>query len=288
MSAFGFGLFLGSIGALAVSVDAFSEEEGFRIRILIFASGFLCLFAVPPLVEGPADFFIGIFSPPGLLFAVRHRTIQSNRQAKKDIEIDLQLKRQEAAARKKIALAERDSWLKSLSEDGWLGVCNSKLLKDNTSLDCAFMLSSDRNLIQIFPYEALEKFIYKTPIELTVREILSLNVVTPRIVKSRIKIVPVSIVENKTKSPVARGLIGAVLLGPAGLVVGAASGLNAKTGTRVENHKVTEKYEADGDPQLIIGTSRDDYPVLKIKFEPVSLAEEWLYKIQAAQNHTSL
>jgi hypothetical protein len=74
-----------------------------------------------------------------------------------------------------------------------------------------------------------------------------------------------------------------VLLGPAGLVIGAASGLNGKIETNVEERRIAEKVSELGAPQLIIGTSDPQRPVLKLKFDDPEVASEWMYRIRGAQ-----
>ena len=283
MSAFGFGLLLGSFGAVVVAVNAFSKDNINVIQIIIVVLGFFGLLVGPSIVGGLPDFLIGALSPPVLLYALRYKPIQKNVEAKR-IEVEAaRLKREDRQRLRQCAQDRLTDYLESLTNEGWRGVCNAKLLADRQSQDCAVMLSDDRGDLRIVVYELGTEFTCEEPLTFHLRDILSLTVARPKITKTRKKIAPVSIVENKRKSPVARGILGGVLLGPAGLVVGAASGLNSKTITKIEQHEVTEFYEAEGDPQLIIGTTRDDYPVLKMKFDPTSDAEKWMFRIQAAQ-----
>lgn len=284
MSALGFGLFLGSVGAAAVSTVAFSEEhDNIPIKTLILAGGIAGWLLVPAVFEGFFDFLIGLASPPLLLYAIRYRAIQEIRE--KALEA-LRQREAEGNARKlrrQAAQGELETWFNGMKDGGAVGLCRAKFMGHKSSQDCAFHLSSDRKTLQITPFECREELTRESVILIPLRDVLSSSVAKPKITRTRTKKVPVSIVENKRKSPVARGLVGGVLLGPAGLVVGAASGLNAKTGTRVEHHDVTESYETDGDPQLILGTANEEFPILKFKFDPVTLAEEWMFKIQAAQ-----
>jgi Tfp pilus assembly protein PilX len=169
------------------------------------------------------------------------------------------------------------------TRDRWKFVSKGKLMHIQGQPQCLAMMSDNGLIVRFEEVVDDNGFATKEPISLNLNQIVSLDTASPTITKSRKTSVPVTVTETKQKSPVARGLVGSVLLGPAGLVLGAASGLNAKVTTKTENQTIYEKYESSGDPQLILGTSSPNHPVLKIKFDPPNLAEEWMFRIRGAQ-----
>lgn len=76
---------------------------------------------------------------------------------------------------------------------------------------------------------------------------------------------------------------GGAILRPTGLILGAASGLNAKTTTTMKSETVYKSYDGHGLPQLIIGTTRDDYPYFKIQCATQEVADEWAFRIRGRQ-----
>lgn len=175
------------------------------------------------------------------------------------------------------------AWKKAQSIDGWQFVCEAKIMHISGYPECFFMMSDNGLLLKMNEFERNVPLVVKENAYLNINQIISINTARPKITKSRKTSVPVSIVESKNKSPVARGLIGGAILGPAGIVIGAASGLNSKTTTRIENRDSYESYETQGDPQLIMGTTSPELPVLKLKFSAPELADEWMFRIRGLQ-----
>jgi hypothetical protein len=168
--------------------------------------------------------------------------------------------------------------------DGWDYISQGKLMHIPGQPPCFMMMSVKNRKLRFDRYSYDDSLVIEDVFEIFTRDILSITVARPKTKETRKEMVPVSIVESKNKSPIGRGLVGGALLGPAGLVLGAASGLNAKTSTRIEHETVYREYEGLGAPQLIIGTNVMERPVLKVRCETQELADDWLYRIRALQS----
>lgn len=284
MSALGVGLFFGSVVAIFLSFSAFEEDNEFPIKSLLLVAGSVAIFVTPSVIEGFWGFIVGAAVPPLMLYFLRYGAIQEIGERRRLEAEKKEQARLERIERKKLARSKRDKWVEGLAADAQSNACKARMLEDGSGQDCVVMFARGRNAVRIIPYQLDEEFFELDAIELALTDIISLDIARPKVTKTRKKTVPVSIVENKRKSPVGRAAVGGVLLGPVGAVVGAASGLNAKTETRIENREVSERYETDGDPQLVVGTKLDDFPVLKLKFDPVANAETWMFKIRGAQS----
>lgn len=175
------------------------------------------------------------------------------------------------------------AWMQGLQSDGWSLISRGRLMHQKGQPHCTIALATNAPLLRLDEIKIEEKFEASEPIYVNLREIISLNVARPTVQKSRKEIVPVPIIESHQRSPVARGLIGGAILGPAGLVLGAASGLNAKTTTTIKSETVYKSYDGFGLPQLIIGTNRDDYPYFKIQCANREVADEWAFRIRGRQ-----
>jgi len=198
-----------------------------------------------------------------------------------------QAKHEEREAEKRRAEAIHahfNEFVEAMAEKGWKYISKAKLMHKSGQPPCLFMTSENGQLIQFMEYSIAEKFHSSDPQFLSINQVISLNIARPDVTDSRKKTVHLPITESQEKSPVARGLAGGAIMGPAGLILGAASGLNSRTKTRIETKTVYEQYEKKGDPQLIVGTSSPDVPVLKLKFDPPSLADEWMFRIRALQS----
>jgi len=150
-----------------------------------------------------------------------------------------------------------------------------------------FGIKKDNSAIGVVTYR-LEgaEFHAGTPVEVPVAMLLSAKVVRDDVREAywRTEIVPVA-VKNK-KSPVGRALVGGVLLGPAGVVIGAASGLGGKSQVINEERRVMDERVVKGPPRLVIGTATNG--VLNISFEAENHAEHWANQIQAARLNRGL
>lgn len=90
-----------------------------------------------------------------------------------------------------------------------------------------------------------------------------------------------AVLVHHRRSPVARGLASAALLGPVGGVLGAASGLNGKTELKHVEKKVTKYVETSGPRSILIGTSDLSRPVVRVRAPSASKTEEWFYRLRA-------
>jgi hypothetical protein len=181
------------------------------------------------------------------------------------------------------AAAKEDAGRWPSEQIGSTYITKGRLMHVNGQPKCFFMLTNGGADLRIVEYKDGPDFSVDNDITVPISQVISLNVASPTVTRTRTKTVPVTVVEKKNKSPVGRGLVGGVLLGPAGLVLGAASGLNSNLASTVKHENVNETYDTLGDPQLIIGTTNPDQPVFKIKFDPPGLADEWMYRLHAAQ-----
>lgn len=84
---------------------------------------------------------------------------------------------------------------------------------------------------------------------------------------------PVALAKNK--SAIGRGLAGGVLLGPAGLLLGAASALTPET--KIVEHKSSELAErtVKGPPMLVITTRDRENPFIRLQFDDVDEARSY-------------
>jgi hypothetical protein len=198
------------------------------------------------------------------------------------------VKRQEflaAMAKAKADLEENlADWVVKRQAEGWAYASRGKLMHKIGQPECIMFLSGTAPLLRVDEFQMDGELRFENPIYLNIKQIISISTARPRMTKSRKETVPVSIVASKNKSPVARGLIGGALLGPAGIVIGAASVLNSKIETKIERETVYREYEGYGAPQLIIGTNCDQQPILKIRCANQEVADEWMFRIRGRQS----
>lgn len=280
MSALGFGLLVGMlVTATAVTPRAFEKPE--KIGLPLMAAGPVVWFVTPPLIEGFLGFILGAFVPPFIAALALHSKMEALTQQKA---IDDERRAAERAAnqrRKEEAHAAAEQW--PADQHGWTHISKARMMHVAGQPHCYFMINDQGSALRIASYQISQDFTIDGDTQIEIERVVSMNIASPSITKTRTKTVPVTTIEHKKKSPIARGLVGGALLGPAGLVLGAASGLNSKVTSSVSHEKIQEEYETLGDPQLIMGTSNLDSPILKLKFDPPSLAEEWMYRIMGAQ-----
>lgn len=89
----------------------------------------------------------------------------------------------------------------------------------------------------------------------------------------------VPVTHTERRSPVARGLVGLAVLGPAGAVIGAASGLATNTRTTTEIRKVREHRTVEGAPNLVICRDDPTSPILRIQFSGHDDARDWALRL---------
>lgn len=99
------------------------------------------------------------------------------------------------------------------------------------------------------------------------------------------------IVTHKEKTPVAvnvrrsaggRALVGGIVAGPAGAVIGGASGLNGKTKITMVETERHETVDSKGHPTLIVQLDDLASPRRALVFSDVKTTNEWSSRIHAA------
>lgn len=287
MSALGFGFFLGSLPTISLVRRGFDDGgEGLTggELSLVAVAGLLGWILLPAVSEWPIDFVIGIAILPSIVWATRYRQINQFNMRLSESREDAARRAAQNKEKSVLAKIDRDNWVKSLENEEWSVVTQARYLNTEGQPNCLVMICKKSLFLQILTYKLDTDLTKSQDLNLHINQVIGLNIARPRVTKYRSKQVPISSIETKTKSPVARGLVGGALLGPVGLVLGAASGLNSEVSTTTQNQTVEEAYETDGDPQLIIGTSLASNPVIKLLFDVPSLADEWLYRIKGAQS----
>ncbi|RYX80510.1 hypothetical protein EON83_28350 [bacterium] len=280
MSALGFGLLVGALATICTVIHRAFERPG-GINVFLLVSGISALVITPDLIKGFLGFIVGATIPPMVAALALHSKINAMAHQKA---VDDERRAGDRAARQALreaAQAAADSW--PSEQTGWNHISKAKMMHVAGQPSCYFMIDEKGGSLRVATYQVSQDFTLDSDFQVPVRGVISMNVASPSVTKTRTKTVPVTTIHHEKKSPVARGLVGGILLGPAGLVLGAASGLNSKATSTVSQEKILEDYETVGDPQLIIGTSDQTYPVLKFKFDPPTLAEEWMYRILGAQ-----
>ena len=284
MSAFGWGL---ALGAVVTSVTfpqrAFRDPAppGFAIAVGGILSAFLFgQVFVPDGLEFPA-IVAGIVFTTMPFWVIWRRAIATLDAEKAELDAQAKRLRQLDKEERERAAAEKTAWLSR--QTGWTDRSEGRLLNVPERPSCVAMLGGEGRLFRLVEYRLGNSFDVLNDKTLPINKIISLDIARPTVKKTVYTTQAVPIVKKQHRSPVGRAAVGALVAGPLGAVVGAASGLGGKVTTEVEERKVAQQVEGLGDPQLIMGTSDAERPLLKIKFDPPELAESWLYKIRAAQ-----
>jgi len=146
-----------------------------------------------------------------------------------------------------------------------------------------FAMNNNCSAISIMPYVLGEIFEALPPIHFSLESVFSAEVRWKELKETffRTEVVPIS--STNKRSPVGRALVGAVLLGPAGLVIGAASGLGGKTTITSQERKVLDERIVKGKPTLVIGTTDPNFPVVEVSFRSDNVPDHWLGQIRAAK-----
>lgn len=184
---------------------------------------------------------------------------------------------EEAAAMRRRAMIET---FKLTYLHGWKCITTGKV----NGVPGMVAIAENGLLMKLVTYsEQEEDYILADNLVISPKAILSFDVVIPE--KSRIVThtdkVPVTV--KQKRSTVGRAAVGGLLLGPVGVAVGAASGLNGKD--KVEYHEVkrNETITEKGAALLVLGIKDPVNPKLTIKFDKAGEANEWWYRIQSAR-----
>jgi hypothetical protein len=141
--------------------------------------------------------------------------------------------------------------------------------------------------IQVISYFLDEELHIHTDLALHQGDVLTVETEIEQIAKTRSKQittpVPVQTITQtgQNRSALGRGIVGAAVLGPAGGVIGAVSGLDNKTSlnskTEIIEHKsyVKEDYTVEGRAFLVVGIRNFKSPILKLEFVDRQELKEW-------------
>jgi len=173
-----------------------------------------------------------------------------------------------------------DDYIDLQLEGNWDFAARGRIMHLEGQPHCLSFLSKEKREISFHCYELYKREAPEGITTIELDRIVSLKIVRPTIEKSRVEYRPVAKTQENKKSPVVRGLVGGAVLGPAGVVLGAASGLKTDGKTEIENVKVRKKYSGLGKPQLIIGVRDMEEPYRKIQFESEEGAEKWEYRLK--------
>jgi len=144
-------------------------------------------------------------------------------------------------------------------------------------------LKKDFRAVCIVSYEVGDVFSAGVVKDIPIEQIISCELQRENIVEKfyRTELVPVS--QSNKRSPVGRAVVGGLLLGPAGLVMGAASGLGGKTTITTKEIQVRDERVVEGPPVLVLSTVNEQNDRFKIRFAEDALAEHWEHQIRAAR-----
>ncbi len=188
--------------------------------------------------------------------------------------------------RKRKAAAEA-LWLANRQEAGWQFVTPGSLMKIPQQPVCYIMVSKDGKTL-CFEKRDGEFNIEADPfLVVQMANIASLDIVRPSTTLYRSVDVPDTITNVKRKSPVKRGLVGLAVLGPAGAVIGAASGLKDDVSIQTTTKRVTESYQGEGNPRLAIGTNDPANPYFEIRFLDSTQCDIWLHRIRVLRENAT-
>lgn len=214
------------------------------------------------------------------LLALLVATISNANDSRRAGEEGAQTKaRQLAEKEQEAALAIKREAFVAKTIPGWQFVARALL----DEVPALVAMDKTGMLLRIVKHNEIGDFDKIDDVTLNVRSIVSMDVYIAKGSRavSRTQRVPVQTLHNK--NAVGRGILGAVVAGPVGAVVGAASGIGSKVESSFENKTTYETISVNKPSVLVLGTNRPEMPVLRIQFVPSKLSSEWYYRIQAAQ-----
>lgn len=118
---------------------------------------------------------------------------------------------------------------------------------------------------------------WRVDLDRTIRfsDLRSVTVEQDDVVETFTRRVTTPVAVTKHKSAIGRGLVGAAVLGPAGLLLGAASAV--KPTTKVIEHTTTQTDQrvVKGPPTLVLTTRDRTDPFVRIAFDKIDDAKAW-------------
>jgi len=281
LSALGWGIAVGgTITAVSFPIAALRKSAGLFFNATLGASVFLGLVVglMPIPWYGFWAFMAPAFAIPLAVFLGGRKLVEEKAAEEQAARVASEMARAERKARCEAAIVQKDAHFQALREV-WPAQNNCVF----EGAKGVFGMNSDSQKICLATYHLDEIFEPIMHVEIGIEKIFSASVKWSDVQETyyRTELVPIAI-KNK-KSPVARGLVGGVLLGPAGLVLGAASGLGGKATIVTEERKVRDQRTVKGKPVLFIGTTDPSYPSIKLSFVSDNVPEHWLNQIRAAK-----
>lgn len=129
---------------------------------------------------------------------------------------------------------------------------------------------------QISPHRVWNDFRVESDREFTFDEIRAVAFEQGEIVETYNRVVTTPVAVAKKKSAIGRGLVGGVLLGPAGMVLGAASGVSQTTQIKhIKTVEVAERTVA-GPPTVVLTTKDRHSLFVKIEMGSADEARAWV------------
>ncbi|KHL24276.1 hypothetical protein PK98_15030 [Croceibacterium mercuriale] len=284
MSTFGFGIIAGVIPALFIA--GMTANTRFPLKTAILLVGVIGFLLAPPLLEGIPDFILGLCALPGLLWILKRGEIKQQQQEQVDKAAEAAELIEQSNLVRRAAENQKRLWLEDLRTNFPHQVTGIIISKPTTTTG-VLVVDHSENVLRLFGYRTNDAFTVEVTAAVRATDILSVEIVRPSTKKRVRRMEAVPVVTSQKKSPVARGLVGGALLGPVGLVVGAASGIGRDVSTKIEEHVIWDEVDAPGPAVLHIGTTILDSPLIRFKPEREQDAEDWLHRIKAWQASSS-
>ena len=194
MSALGFGLFVGTSATAAGVIPRAVRNPG-ALSGLIFLGGIVAWVAVPSLIPGLGGFLIGALLPIGLAYPLLRSRIAALTEERL---LDEERRASEAQAyqdRRAAAKEQAGRW--PADQVGSTHISAGRLMHVKGQPKCFFMLANNGAAVRIVEYEDAPDFEIHSDMTLPLSRVISLNVASPTITKTRTKTIPVTVVEKK-------------------------------------------------------------------------------------------